>query len=240
MYTREFAAVEQLLNSLRDSSWISWSISVLVYVFTAWSLYTIAKRRELRGAWLAWIPFGSIWLLGSLSDQYRYVARRQVCSKRKILLTLSIINFVLLMIGVVALVATVAGMFFGVAEMMMGASSDVLAHLTMPAVLLLLWAVVAIVYTVFKFMALYDVFISCDPANGVLFLVLSIFFGILRPIFLFVCRNKDCGMPPRRPQPVWQSTGGYQQPPMQPNYQPPTAPQDGPAPAESERPENQQ
>ena len=35
----------------------------------------------------------------------------------------------------------------------------------------------------------------------VLYLVLSIFFNITMPIFLFICRNKDEGMPPRKTEP---------------------------------------
>ena len=51
-------------------------------------------------------------------------------------------------------------------------------------------------------MALYDVYRSMDPSNSVLFLVLSILFGVTEPFFLFFNRNKDLGMPPRREDPI--------------------------------------
>ena len=57
---------------------------------------------------------------------------------------------------------------------------------------------IAIAYAIFRYMALYDLFLSCDPQNAVLFLVLSIFVGVTRPFFLFACRNKDYGMSARR------------------------------------------
>ena len=64
-----------------------------------------------------------------------------------------------------------------------------------------------IVYKVFYFIALYDVYTSLDPENSALFLVLSILFPVTEAFFLFFNRNKDRGMPPRREAPVqepWQ------------------------------------
>ena len=48
-------------------------VSVAAYVLTSLSLYTIAARRQIANPWLSWIPVVRIWVLGSLSDQYRYV-----------------------------------------------------------------------------------------------------------------------------------------------------------------------
>ena len=57
---------------------------------------------------------------------------------------------------------------------------------------------ISIAYAVFRYMALYDIYKSLDPENCVLFLVLSILFGITEPFFLFFSREKDGGMPPRK------------------------------------------
>ena len=35
------------------------------------AFYTVAVRRGLKNAWLAWIPVADAWLVGSISDQYR-------------------------------------------------------------------------------------------------------------------------------------------------------------------------
>ena len=59
----------------------------------------------------------------------------------------------------------------------------------------------AIAVAVIQYMALYDLYQSCEPKNSVLYLVLSIFFNITLPIFVFLCRNKDEGMPPRKTDP---------------------------------------
>jgi hypothetical protein len=57
---------------------------------------------------------------------------------------------------------------------------------------------VHIAYLVIRYMALYDVYRSVDPANSILYLVLSILFSPTEPFFLFFNREKDLGMPPRK------------------------------------------
>lgn len=178
--------------------------SIASYVMTALALYTIAKRRGLHKPWLAWIPVVDSWLLGSISDQYRYVAQGQTKSKRKWLLGLEIA------------VVAIAVVFFSIcASIIIQAvfsavsyyDSDALLRsvtgslITMLALLVPLVAV-AIAKTVITYMALYDVYKSLDPANCVMYLVLSILIPVTQPFFLLCNRNKDLGMPPRRPDPV--------------------------------------
>ena len=57
---------------------------------------------------------------------------------------------------------------------------------------------VALARSIVGFMALYDVYASCDPENAALYLVLSILFKFLKPIFLFISREMERGMPPRK------------------------------------------
>ena len=40
-------------------------------IFSSWARYKLARRREISCPWLAWIPFVNLWVLGSLSDQYK-------------------------------------------------------------------------------------------------------------------------------------------------------------------------
>ena len=61
---------------------------------------------------------------------------------------------------------------------------------------------ISIAVTVIMYIALYDLYRSCDPANGLMYLLLSIFVSITMPIFIFVCRNKELGMPPRKQDPA--------------------------------------
>lgn len=180
-------------------------IGIATYVLSSLGLYTIAKRRGLNHPWLAWIPVVSVWIVGSLSDQYRYVVRGENKSKRKVLLTLSIISAVLCVAMVVTAIAmavqAVAGAVGGISDEAM--LEAIVGPLLGVVGLCLPLIGIAIAYAVIYYMALYDVFKSLDPDNCVLFLVLSIIFSVTEPFFLFFNRNKDQGMPPRRPDPVY-------------------------------------
>ena len=161
---------------------------IACYVLTALALYTIAKRRGINHPWLSWIPVADMWILGSLSDQYRYVVKGQDKSKRKVLLTLSIISAVLSMVILIAAIVVigegVTGVIYGMDP------EDVLEDVVGPVLgvagLALPLAGLSIAQTVISFMALYDVYCSCTPDNSTLFLVLSILFGVTKPFFLFL------------------------------------------------------
>lgn len=173
-------------------------ISVAVYVLQSWSFYTIAKRRGIKKPWLAWIPVGDMWIKGCISDQYQYVVKGQVKNKRKWLLGLNlamwgayVLFFVAFGTLVVDLIADTYGTeYFGVG----GLLGMIVAFVAMMGF--------CIAIIVLQYMALYDLYRSCDPSDAVLFLVLSILIPICQIIFPLVCRKKDLGMPPRKQQPV--------------------------------------
>ncbi len=171
-------------------------LSLASYVLTALALYTLAERRGLSKPWLAWIPVVNCWLLGSLSDQYRYVVKGQNKSKRKLLLVLSI-SMLFLAVGTAVVFVVGIGMV-----MNMTTAQSMHTVLMMPWMLIILGMALlicaAISYAVLRYMALYDVYKSMDPANSVMFLVLSILFHVTEPFFLFFNRQNDKGMPPRR------------------------------------------
>ena len=160
-------------------------VSIAIYVFTALSLYTVAKRRGIAAPWLAWVPVANLWVLGSISDQYRYLTQGQMKHKRVTLLIWECVSCAMIAGVVVSAFLAVAG-------------ESVQAIVTLLS-LVLVMLVVAIVYAVLYFMALYDVYASCDPQNAALYLVLSIFFRFLVPVFLFISRDMEKGMPPRKP-----------------------------------------
>lgn len=179
-------------------------ISLLSYVLTALAIYTIAKRRGLNKPWLAWIPVVDVWLLGSLSDQYQYVVRGRNRSKRKSLLVLGILSFVL---GIAVIILAISLLTQLVLADMQGVSEEYLLDLIMGPLLSMLglclpMAGIGIAYTILYYMALYDVYKSLDPSNCVLYLVLSILISVTLPFFLFFNRNKDGGMPPRKQEPA--------------------------------------
>lgn len=176
---------------------IASAVSMVSYVLFSLGLYNIADRRGIKHSWLAWVPIGNLWILGSISDQYQYVVKGKIKSRRKLLLGLSI-GTVLAYIAFV--IAFVVGLI--VAE---GMGGGMAAGILLLVLGVLVIVAMAVVLTVYQFVCLNDLYTSCNPGNSVLFLVLSILFSVTMPFFVFACRKKDLGMPPRKqpaPEPV--------------------------------------
>lgn len=163
--------------------------SVAVYVLQSIGLYSIAKRRGIHKPWLAWLPIGNMWILGSISDQYRYVVKGQVRNRRKVLMGLTI---ALLGLSVVMVAAEVLLAMGG------AAGSGFFAMGLLAVIFIVAFFVLTVVGVVFQYICCYDLFRSCQKDNAVVYLVLSILVSIALPVILFLCRKDDQGMPPRR------------------------------------------
>ena len=173
----------------------AFAYSITTYVLHSLGLYTIARRRRISNPWLAWIPLGNLWLLGSISDQYQHMAKGKITGRRKIMLGLSIAAIAIYFVW---LFCVILGMVFAGDAGMAIAGSLLLMLLG-----LLVFFGVVIVLAIFEYMCYYDLYRSCDPNNSVLFLILSILFSGIMPFFVFACRKKDEGMPrPKQPAPV--------------------------------------
>lgn len=178
-------------------------VGIVCYVFQSLGLYQIAASRGIKRPWLAWLPVGYYWIAGSISDQYQYVVKDKIKNNRLIMLILSLasvaIGLVAVMISGNAISAIVESLIFGSEEAnwenLMG-TIGISAGLS--SVLSLLEDGVAIALLVFWHISLYNLYCSCDPQNATLFTVLGIFFSVTVPFFLFACRKKEEGMPPRR------------------------------------------
>ena len=196
-------------------------VAVLVYILQALALYAIAQRRGIKKPWLAWIPVVNVWILGSVSDQYQYVVKRQVKNKRKVLLGLNIAMAVIgtvILIAAVWLIAIVMLMLVSIptasdpetvlSNLMyaVGSNAVLLTMLAIAGLLAIPLSVLAVIHTVYFYMALYGVFRSCDPKNSTLYLVLSLVGNVVVSgaycIFLMLCKDKDLGMPPRKPESI--------------------------------------
>ena len=170
-------------------------VSILMYVLQAVSMYSIAKRRKISNPWLAWVPIGSNWILGSISDQYQYVVKGKIRNRRKVLLGLNIAAIA------ISLIYEIVNIVMVVNAVLSDSEAGMLQWAITMLVLALVMLVIAIVQCVFVYIALYDLYTSCDPDNNLTYLLLSIFLGITMPFLMFACRKHDRGMPPRKEAP---------------------------------------
>lgn len=177
--------------------------AIAAYIMGSLGNYTIANRRGIKHPWLAWIPYGNLWILGSIADQYQFVSMGQVKNRRKVLVGLQIAN------TVVAL--AIFGMYIKlIVDILITAGGDIervdpvsggMIILVMLLLCLAVW-VLSIILMVFRYISLYNLFASCNPNTKVAFILLSILLSFIEPFLVFACRNKDLGMPPRREAPV--------------------------------------
>ena len=160
-------------------------LSLIFWIICALSLQAIARRRGIRKAWLAWVPIGTDWILGSISDQYRHLIQGKITSRRKILLWLGLANFVVSVIG-------------GILSGVIGATAQTEEQMMVFSVVNLVSSLggmaLGITVLVFYHMSNYDLYRSCNPKNAVTFLVLGIIFPVAQPFFYLSCRKKDLGM----------------------------------------------
>lgn len=164
---------------------------IISYILQSKSMYTIAKRRGIHHPWLAWVPVGNMWMLGCISDQFRALSYGQHTNRRRTLMVLDILVLVIL----IPLIIAFAGLFDMVFEdpnayVAVGTASGIV-------IASLLICGVGIAVSIVQYMCLFDLFRSCNPNRSVLFLILSILISYPLPFFVYACRNKDLGMPPR-------------------------------------------
>ena len=201
--TFDYEMLEQLGTAFTAGDMIfqlgRFALMIAAYVLRSIGLYAIAKRRGISNPWLAWIPVAWVWILGSISDQFRYVTKAQVKNKRTTLLVMNLIQ----MVASTALVVVI-GIAFAELVSMGIVSADEEALMTEAMILVfkfmalgLVLGGIALATAIIRYIAMYDLYLSVNPANAVLFLILSIFISITEPFFIFFNRNKDGGMPPR-------------------------------------------
>ena len=166
-------------------------LPIACYILKSLSLYTISKRRGIHNSWISWMPVFNGWMLGCISDQYRYVTRGETKRRRTALLVMPVVEVVL---AIALLVVTL------IALVMEVPSGDPLnmAKVVLSVVLLL----IRILHFVVEQIAICDYHRSCDPENAMLFFVIGVVVSPLYPLFLFLNRNKELGMPPRISEPV--------------------------------------
>ena len=201
--TFDYEMLEQLGTAFTAGDMIfqlgRFALMIAAYVLRSIGLYAIAKRRGISNPWLAWIPVAWVWILGSISDQFRYVTKAQVKNKRTTLLVMNLIQTV-----ASTAMMVVIGIAFAELVSMGIVSADEEALMTEAMILVfkfmalgLVLGGIALATAIIHYIAMYDLYLSVNPANAVLFLILSIFISITEPFFIFFNRHRDTGMPPR-------------------------------------------
>ena len=141
---------------------ISLVIGLICYVFHSLGLYTMAKNRNLDNPWLAWIPLANNYLMGELINDDVSISTWHIPYAKLFLPLMGLaLSVVMTLLGFIPYL----GAFMGI----------------------LLSLALSFYYYAAQFW-LYSIY---DRDHRVLYLVLSIIFPFLGPIFVFIIRNRD-------------------------------------------------
>ncbi len=176
---------------------ISSVVSIIAYLLTSFGIYNMGKKLGVANPWLSFIPFANIYAFGKIAEHYIKKDGRPSAKFSKILLTFNIIILVLTVVLVTALLVGVILEAMSNPDMNAYFESEEFAvtglyTFILPVVLgTLAICGLAIAYMVVTYVALWRIFSIFDPETATLYLVLSIFFGFLQPIFIFILRNRE-------------------------------------------------
>lgn len=172
-------------------------LAVLIpnYLLTSIGYSTIAKRRGVKGYWLAWIPVAKNWVIGGIADEYdqRHLGCKR--SFRIFMLIASIVNLLstaVLFVGIAAIVPLVRNAMYGDEMEIM---KNVMQMSFCLEYGIMGMAFSSGLFTAFYYISVYKIIESFTPKLAVLFFILSLFVGLFLPIWLVVMRKKGYPYP---------------------------------------------
>lgn len=173
----------------------SFAVSLVLYILQGIGILKMSKSLGIKGGWMIFIPVLANFALGRVAQKYEKQNGKKSASFGTVLLILGSITIIFS----VAYIVYAVGWIIEVIPQLMNTAAGVtmseesaMSMLT-SAIGLLMIAVVFlgfyIAYIVIYYIALWRIFAVFNYHTATLFLVLSIFFSFLAPIFIFVMRN---------------------------------------------------
>lgn len=94
------------LSGMTSQLWLSMTVGglcfLIVYIFQAVGLYTIAAREGLKNKWMAFIPFFSTYYIGKCGDKNRFFN----VDTKKIAIGTAVVEFLLLIVYLISFIAS--------------------------------------------------------------------------------------------------------------------------------------
>ncbi|MBE6605415.1 MAG: hypothetical protein E7635_00035 [Ruminococcaceae bacterium] len=167
-------------------------LAIASYVLQSLSLYGIAKKRDIKCAWLAWVPVAINWIIGSVVDDFD----SQNGHKRKWRVTLITLS-VIVLVGLIAIYAVAIAM--AVAMAMSGQMYDPSVYDPMVTKFVGFGIVMyvfffAITFAVvllqaISYICMFKIFEFIVPKKAVKYLILSFIVPLAYPICLLKCKD---------------------------------------------------
>ena len=162
--------------------------TILAYVLQSISLHTIAKRRGISYPWLAWIPFGTNWILGAIACDYD---KRNGVKRRwdKLLLILSI---VIVAIVVIVEVILFVSLFMTIVNASTASAPDkeILILVILMSLAILPVSLLTGIFVMLQTICVFKLFESTVPQKALTYFLIYLLVPFAAPICLFACRNQ--------------------------------------------------
>jgi predicted PurR-regulated permease PerM len=161
-YTSDLAGLGAIMAFMGVFIFILLAVAVVMYIFSALALYKMASNRNINNPWFAWIPFLNLYLMGEIIDQRVYLGELEIPYAQ--------------------LVLPLGSLAVGLISSLLGA---------IPYIGAIIAFILPIAWAIYVFAAVYRLYKLYKPGSAVLYLILSIIFSILQPIFMFTMRNNE-------------------------------------------------
>lgn len=160
------------------------------YIMNAVALSRLASRRGIKRPWLAWIPIGTDWIIGSLADEYdgRNGIKRKFRVVLLVLISLLVVSLCGYFVGYFYLVITmVSKMSVGVAATIL---QDMLGGIIICYIAMLIMVMIATALNAMRIICFYKIFESTVPKRAVIYLLLMMMVPLAGSICLMLCKEK--------------------------------------------------
>ncbi|MBQ7668234.1 MAG: hypothetical protein IJS47_02800 [Clostridia bacterium] len=159
----------------------------IFWIFKSIGLHKIGKDHGIEAAWLAWLPVGDLYVLGSVSDRIKKIWK--IKNMGVFLVLLSLAQIVVIGIGiVVALIPYIHIFSENLSDL---AEITITLSQVFKEVLKLLVELAAGVVYIFRLIALYQIYSEYVVGDKkILYIVLSIILPFMQSIFLFTIKDK--------------------------------------------------
>jgi len=168
--------------------------SVLFLILRGFGLYNMCKKQNIKNGWLSYIPITAEYIMGKISASYIKKDGRKSADLTIPLLILSILTaicFAVLIVVGCGMTVSIGSFALKAAQNDTQMTIDMFSSFIPFIIVYLITCAVAIAQTVIYYIALWRIFAIYDYNNATIFLILSIFFGFLAPIFIFIIRNYE-------------------------------------------------
>lgn len=163
-------------------------ICIAQYIMQSMAMYTIADRRGVKNAWLAWIPVGESWVAGKVVDEYD---ERNDTKKNwaKTLLTLSLAGGGFFVVTYVAFFA-----FLIVTAVSRGGDLETLPIVPFVVlyVLLLMSALLMCAWSMLRMICTYKIYESIVPEKAIKYMIVSIIVPLGAGVCMLKTKNVLC------------------------------------------------